>query len=250
MIDTDIVEGKCIEVLINGKSDNELSSKVRITYDKRDIADTHCASKDIILTIGWNSRLANNNNDCFFEDGKAAIENTRFGVITTHTPVAGTSITFDPTVLSVILIMAIIIFVLLFLGLGYTLYVYVTPKDPVDVSSMWDNFDKERMENIQKKREERAKRKEELARIEREIMGDDDNYDDFSDGMESVDPIYEDIMRPIEDDESDNEVDEVNETINYANESSKLAQEMAGNIDIGVDNDIEPQEEMGELRKD
>ena len=256
MIDTEITEGKCIEVLIDGDSTNSLSSKVRLTYDKRAIDDTHCASKSSILATSWESREANNNNDCFFENGKAAIENTRFGVITTHAPPESSSIKFDPTVLSVILIMAIIIFVLLFLGLAYALYVYVTPSEPVDVDNLWKDFDEERKKNLEEKRAERAERKKQLLAMENEFLDSDDESEDYSDMTSdsfSVDSIYDQIMHPLDSD-SEEYSDEVDESytmaINSANESSRLAQQAAEMTEIVHDDEMEKEEGIGEVRHD
>lgn len=260
MIDVDITEGFCYEVLINGSTMNELEKPMRLTYDKRDKDDTHCASKADLTTVGWTEREADNNSDCFFSNGKAAIEGVRFGVVTTHKPTGAQPAKINPKALSVVLVMAIVIFVLLFIGLSYTLWVYVHPAEPVDVDSMWAGFAEERQKNLEEKRKERAERKRKLLEMENAHNLSDEEYSDYSDysysdsdsdggdlSGEMVNSVYDDLMARPSEVREDGDYDTA---IRSANESSMYAQNAAENTDIVPDMTMERDADIGEVRRE
>ena len=259
MVDVDITEGFCYEVLIDGSTANKLDKEVRFKYDKRDKDDTHCASKADIMAVGWNEREADNNNDCSFESGRAVLTGSTFGVVTTHQPSGAQPTKINPKALSVILIMSIVIFVLLFIGLGYTLWVYVHPMEPEEVNSMWDSFEEDRRKNLEQRRAERAERKKKLIEMEEQAaLSDDDDYSDssYSDSDSGSDnggngdlanSMYDDLMARPEETDDDGDY---NTAIRSANDSSMFAQQAAENTDIVPDTNMERDADMGEVRRE
>ena len=248
MIDSDITEGYCYEVLINGSVDEKLDKAYSLTYMKRDPDDTACATKKNIQAVGWTLKESEEANECTFSNGKAILTGTSFGVVTTSTssPVAPSQL--DTTVLTVLLVVSMIIFIILFIGLGYALWVYVHPAEPVNMEEMWGGFDEDRKKNLEQKRAERLARKQKLLEMEADF--DSSDSDSSSDaGTVNLDDVYNDLL-PMVDEGSDEEDLHASytEAIRTANESSMYAQQAAENTDIVQEEEMQKEEDLGEVR--
>ena len=248
MIDMDITEGYCYEVLIDNRVDGRLSSEMVLSYTKRDPEDTHCASKLDIISIGWELRQANVNQNCDFENGKVFVNGTSFGVVSSFVPQTPSTAEIDTTVLTVLLVLAMVIFALLFIGLAYALWVYVHPESPVDVDDLWRDFDKKRKENLENKRKERALRKQKLIQMEQQYVPDMDmdRSDEGEDEEDNFNDRYQAMLSP------DGEIDEVTNyqmAIHSVNESGQYAQQVAENTDIFQDDEMLREPDLGEVRR-
>jgi hypothetical protein len=259
MIDTEILEGKCYEILIDGSVTTALDSPVTISYSMRDSKDTHCVRKESIVSTGWvETKAEDGNSACSFSNNKASITDRQFGVVSTNLVSDSTVQTkVDPKVLTGILVVAIVIFVMLFVGLAYALWVYTHPPEPVDVNKMWAGFDEERKKNLQEKREARFLRKMEIEDMEDDLdysdSDSDSNSDSDSDGHNNTDSndVYDDMMKPMtseSDSNSEGASGNYDSAINAANDASKFAQQAAENTDIVQEEEMEREEELGEVK--
>ena len=243
MVDMEILEGPCFEVLINGNVANELPTPYWLEYTRRDMDDTACASKESIQAMVWTKKPEGET--CVIKGATARLQGKKFGVVTTSTISPDAPAVFDTTVLTVLLVICMVIFFILFVAFGYALWVYVHPKTPKEANDLWNDFDSERQKRLDQRREDRKRRKQELMEMEKQFdMGaeseeTDEEHADFA--------LFQNAMPNAEGSDVD-EMSDFMEALHGVNESSKYAQMSAENAEIVQEDVMDRDEDVGEVR--
>ena len=248
MIDTDITEGNCYEVLINGTVTGKLNEDMELGYTKRMADDKFCAQKANMLSIGWQLYDAAAESDsCRFDSGKAYVVGKSFGILTTFTQQETSVAEIDTGVLTALLIMAMVIFVILFIGLAYALWVYVHPEDLSSLNNLWSDFDEQRRENLQRRQRERMNKREQMRREQQEYLDMqrmlDGEEEDFVDVDDNNNINYQNVLnyQPNEEEQAP-----FQNALRGTNQSSQLAQMIAESTQIFQDDTMMKEEDIGE----
>ena len=253
MIDTDITEGNCYEVLINGTVAGEFRENMELAYTKRMADDRFCAQKANIISIGWQLFDSGAANDkCRFESGKAIMVGKSFGVVTTFTQKETSVAEMDTGVLTALLIIAMVIFVILFIALAYALWVYVHPEDFSDINNLWTDFDEQRKNQYESNHRALMQRREQNYRLQQEYMGinrrlggeqDEDFGDAQSDNSDAAD--YQSALA-FQNTNDEEDYPPFQAALQGTSQSAQMAQLIAENTQIYQDDTMMRDEDIGE----
>ena len=209
--------------------------------------DTFCASKANMLTIGWDLAEAGVAN-CRFQSGQAIVTGKTFGIVTTFTQRETSVAEMDTGILTALLIIAMVIFVILFIGLAYALWVYVHPVDVSSLNESMASFQQrreqarqDRLTELNERRNKLRREEEALQKMVEEEGGDED--DEFYEPEDDNAISYQNVLtyHP-----TDEETAPLQSAMRGINESSRMAQSIAERTQIYQEDTMMRDQDIGE----